>query len=52
MDDGEGGDYSLIYDGSTYANVYSFTLTDYLDCGVLYNVYVVAVNSAGDSDPE
>lgn len=34
MDDGQGGDFSLIYDGSLFANVYTYTVSsDKLVCG-------------------
>ena len=52
MDDGEGGDFELIYDGSDYASTYSFSIpSSIISCGTLYNFELVAVNSAGDSVP-
>ena len=38
IDDGEGGDYSLVYDGTGFANVYTFAITRRVRCGVVYNV--------------
>lgn len=52
IDDGLGGDYSIIYDGSIIANVYTFTIgKDNIECGVLYNLKVTAINYAGESNP-
>lgn len=53
IDDGEGGDYIMIYDGTNFANVYSYTIagSDILQCGVIYNLKITALNSAGESIP-
>lgn len=52
VDDGEGGDFTMVYDGSTIANVYTYTIgIDYVKCGVIYYVMVTAINSAGESSP-
>lgn len=44
----------LVYDGSNYPAVYSHTITsedNLITCGVVYNVEVTAINSAGESSP-
>lgn len=51
IDNGEGSDYSLVYDGTGFANVYTYTVTSMLSCGTLYNLKVTAVNLAGESLP-
>lgn len=39
IDDGEGGDFNLVYDGSNFANIYTYTIgSKYIQCGILYNV--------------
>ena len=51
IDDGEGGDYTLVYDGSGFPNVYQFIIKEQIACGVVYNVKVTAINYAGESTP-
>ena len=51
VDDGEGGDYTLVYDGTGFPNVYQFIIKEQITCGVVYNVKVTAVNYAGESSP-
>ena len=52
IDDGMGGPFSLVFDGSKYSNIYTFKITSqYVQCGVLYNVQVTAINTAGESAP-
>jgi hypothetical protein len=52
IDDGNGGDFTLVYNGSTYASVYSYTIdSSTIECGLLYNLQITAINSAGESDP-
>ena len=52
IDDGEGGDYSLVYDGSKFANIYTYNIgSDYVKCGVIYYLMITAINSAGESLP-
>lgn len=52
IDDGQGGDFSLVYDGAGFANIYTYTVgADYLSCGTTYNLLVTASNSAGESSP-
>jgi hypothetical protein len=51
IDDGRGGDYVLAYDGSGFANVYTFTIVRRVTCGVVYNVKITAINIAGESTP-
>lgn len=55
IDDGYGGPFSLVYSGegypSTYVNTIEYTdllKTKKLTCGLLYNVRVTALNSAGE----
>ena len=47
VDDGYGGPFSLVFDGSGYPSTYKFT-TDSLSCGLQYFVRVTAINSAGE----
>jgi len=52
IDDGEGGDYTLVYDGSGgFPNVYTYTIKEQIVCGTVFNVKVTAVNYAGESKP-
>jgi hypothetical protein len=51
IDDGMGGDYTLVYDGTGFPNVYTFIITEQIVCGTVYNVKVTALNSAGESLP-
>ena len=51
IDDGEGGDYTLVYDGTGFPNVYQFIIKEQIACGVVYNVKVTAINYAGESAP-
>jgi len=49
IDDGEGGDYSKVFDGTSDA--YFYVIKQDIKCGVVYNVKVTAFNSAGESLP-
>ena len=40
IDDGEGGDYTLEYDGTGFPNVYKFIIKEQIACGVVYNFKV------------
>ena len=52
IDDGAGGDFTLVYDESLISNLYDYTIgSNFVECGVLYNVKVTAVNVAGESLP-
>jgi hypothetical protein len=52
IDDGVGGDFIMVYDGSRISNVYQHTIgSNLVECGVLYNVEVTAINVAGESLP-
>ena len=52
IDDGQGGDFKLIYDGTNFSNVYSYTIySPTIECGVLYNLRITALNSAGEGAP-
>lgn len=51
IDDGEGGDYTLVYDGTGFPNVYQFIIKEQIACGVVYNVKITAINYAGESAP-
>jgi len=46
IDDGEGGDYTLVYDGTGFPNVYQYIIKEQLLCGFVYNVKVTAINYA------
>ncbi len=48
MDDGYGGDYSIVYDGKNFPNVRQFTVTG-LSRGLVYNFKVTALNFNGAS---
>lgn len=47
VDDGIGGPYSLVFDGSNYPNTYQNDIFD-LKCGFNYYVQVSAINVAGE----
>jgi hypothetical protein len=51
IDDGQGGAFTLVYDGSGFANIYTFTIMQQVMCGVVYNVQITALNHAGESLP-
>ncbi len=52
IDDGQGGNFVLAYDGSSVANVYTYTIgSNLVKCGILYNVKVTAINIAGEGVP-
>ena len=53
MDDGYGGDYSIIYNGLNYPNVFKYTITG-LTTGLSYRFTLQAINFNGysvDSSP-
>lgn len=47
VDDGHGGPFTLVFDGSGYPSTYQFTI-DSVSCGLQYFVRVTALNSAGE----
>ena len=49
MDDGYGGDFTLIYNGQNYPNVLKYTQTG-LTTGLKYNFKVAALNFNGEGD--
>lgn len=51
IDDAQGGDFTLVYDGAGFANVYTFLIRKQITCGLVYNVRVTALNIAGESLP-
>ena len=46
MDDGYGGDYSIIYNGLNYPNVFKYTITG-LTTGLSYRFTLKAINFNG-----
>ena len=50
MDDGQGGDFSVIYQGKGYQNVLTATVSN-LMTGYPYRFYLVAENDVGLSLP-
>jgi len=50
LDNGKGGPFELIFDGTGYPSVFSFMAGSEkeLECGLLYNIRATAVNSAGE----
>lgn len=46
VDDGHGGPYTIVFNGTNTASTYSFTINS-LTCGLFYTVKVSAENSAG-----
>ena len=50
MDDGYGGDYTLVYNGMNYPNVFKYTVTG-LSTGLTYYFTLQALNFNGASLP-
>lgn len=48
LDNGHGGPFVKVFDSVGYASIYSYHATDSVECGLLYNVRITAVNTAGE----